>query len=520
MNERVISQSVISQPVRQPLERPAPRLASAVVGRDREFLPAALEILETPAPPMPVLLMLTICAFFAAALIWSFVGRLDVYAVAPGKIEVAGHAKVLQPLEPGKVAAIHVENGQRVKAGDLLIELDPAEAGADAAAQRAALDANLAEISRREAAIEIASAALRAGDSEGAQEDLPQRAAIAKAATGARDWISFARDAPAAARSRESAVLTADLLQLAEALNSLEKQISQKAATRKRLDMSIAYQNTLIDTLTQRVATRQEAIDLKVGTKTNLFDAKEELEHSQSALASDQGQLIETAAAIRELESEATKVVSQFIADNENKRADAERRAEEARQGLVKVEARLRRTRLLAPIDGVVRQLGVTTVGQTVTTGQELVVITPSDAPLEVEALVANLDIGFVKPGQDVVIKVDAFPFTRFGVLHGRIARLSSAAVAESQAKRALADASAPINAANDGAGAVPGETGSFVFPVTVAFDETAMTIGGARVPLAPGMTVAAEIKTGERRAIDYLLSPLAKVASEAMRER
>src|SRR5580704_11887163 len=184
----------------------------------------------------------------------------------------------------------------------------------------------------------------------------------------------------------------------------------RKLATRKRLNMSIAFQQTLMETLVQRVSTRQEAINLNVGTKINLYDAKEELERSQSQLASDQGQLIETDAALKELQSETAKTISQFIADNENKLAEASRKADEARQVLAKAEARLARTKLYAPIDGVVQQTAVTTVGQVVTTGQQLVVITPDKAKLQVEALVANLDIGFVKLGQPAVIKIDAFP--------------------------------------------------------------------------------------------------------------
>ena len=118
------------------------RLRIAVTGRDREFLPAALEILETPPPPLPIALMATISACALAALVWSYFGRLDVHATAPGKIETAGYAKVIEPLDPGKIAAIHVEKGQSVKAGDLLLELDPAEADADALSAQNALNAS------------------------------------------------------------------------------------------------------------------------------------------------------------------------------------------------------------------------------------------------------------------------------------------------------------------------------------------------------------------------------------------
>jgi len=178
------------------------------------------------------------------------------------------------------------------------------------------------------------------------------------------------------------------LTQLSDAVKALDRQMAQKLATRKRLDMSIAFQRTLMDTLNARVATRQEAIDKQVGTKVNLYDAKEELEKYQAQLASDEGQLIETDAAMRELESERTKTVSQFIADNENKLAEASRKRDEARQALAKATARLQRTELYAPLDGVVQQTAVTTVGQVVTTGQQLAVITPNGGKLQVEALV------------------------------------------------------------------------------------------------------------------------------------
>jgi hemolysin D len=295
--------------------------------------------------------------------------------------------------------------------------------------------------------------------------------------------------------------------------------MAQKLATRKRLEMSIAFQHTLMDTLNQRVSTRQQSFDLQVGTKINLYDAKEQLERSQAQLASDEGQLIETEAALKELQSEKAKTVSQFIADNQNKLAEVSRKADEVLQALAKATARLARTKLRAPIDGVIQQTAVTTVGQVVTTGQRLAVITPAGGKLQVEALVANVDIGFVKLGQEAVIKVDAFPFTRFGVLHGKVVKIASGAIAEQDAKRALADATATANTVPTPA-AVPGQPEIFVFPVTVVLNEASINADGAVIPLTPGMTATIEIKTDSRRVIDYLLSPLVKITSEAARER
>src|SRR5277367_4081183 len=101
------------------------RKSAPLKGTDREFLPAALEILVTPPSPVARSLLLAICGLFVFALAWSYFGWIDIYATAPGKIQLTGGSKVVQPLEAGKVTAIHVENGSRVHTGDVLVELDP-----------------------------------------------------------------------------------------------------------------------------------------------------------------------------------------------------------------------------------------------------------------------------------------------------------------------------------------------------------------------------------------------------------
>jgi hemolysin D len=490
---------------------PAPP-APLVSGRDREFLPAALEILETPPSPLPVALTWTLCAFCALALAWSFIGRLDVHAVAWGKIEAIGRAKVVQPLDPGLVAAYHAENGLHVKAGELLVELDPAESQAETIAAAEGLAASRAEASRRRVAIEtvtpLESGALKPGDKT--SDALPVKPPT----------IRFAADIPPLVRAREMAVIIADLGQLRDTLNNLDKQMAQKAATRRKIEASIAFQNTLIKTLEGRVYMRQSAIRLDVGTKVNLYDAMESLQKSQSQLASDNGQLIETDAAMEEIASQKVKAVALFMAENEGKLAEAERKADEMAQQHAKASARLARMKLVAPVEGTLQQVAVTTIGQVVTTGQQLMTVVPSEGVLQVEAYVSNLDIGFVKVGQHAEIKIDAFPFTRFGTLRGTVTKVASDAIDEQEAKRAQANAIAPANGAPASPNAAPGQPQSFVFPITIALEASAMKIDGTIVALTPGMTVSAEIKTDSRRVIDYLLSPIAKVTSEALKER
>lgn len=469
-----------------------------VSGADLEFLPAALEILETPPAPKRVAVMLTICAFTALALAWSFIGKLDVHATAWGKIEASGRSKLIQPLEPGKIAAIEVTDGAQVKAGDLLVKLEDAEAKADAEAARESLDAARAEAQRRRAAVEAAEVMGR-GEKPSA---VPM----------------FDADMPDRLRRRELAVFDADIALLADSLTNNARQVDQRDATLKKLDSSIEQQNIAIANAKDRVGVRESSIRLNVGTKINLFDAREALQRAETQIASDRGQIIETRAAIDELASQRAKLISQFIADNETKLAEAQRKAQDYAQQAAKADAKLARTRLLAPIDGVVLQMGVTTIGQVVTTGQQLMTIAPVDGALQVEVFVSNLDIGFVHVGQRAEVKVDAFPFTRFGVAPATVSRIAADAIDEQEAKRRLANvAAAPQGTAGSTS---PGQQQSFVFPVTLTLDKRTIDVYGRPVALVPGMTVTAEIKTDQRRVIDYLLSPIAKMSAEAMRER
>jgi hemolysin D len=248
----------------------------------------------------------------------------------------------------------------------------------------------------------------------------------------------------------------------------------------------------------------------------SVLDALEALESQTTQDASERGQIAETGAAIVSLKKRLDEVRSQFVADQANKLADAERRREQLAQEFVKAASRAERTRLTAPIAGTVQQLSITTIGQVVAAGQPLATIVPVDAAVEVEVMVLNQDIGFVSAGQEAVVKVEAFPFTRYGTLKGTVKRVSTDAVAQG----AAGAANDPVSALNSANGAQAAAPQTFVFPATIALETSAMQIDGKRIPLSPGMAVTIEIKTGERRVIDYLLSPLREIASGTAHER
>jgi hemolysin D len=414
---------------------------------DRAFLPAAIEILETPPSPVGMALMALICAFVAVAVGWAYVSRIDIIAVAQGKLQPTGRVKVVQPLETSRVLAIHAENGQAVHAGDVLVDLDSREAMADVAGLEANLAAYRAERLRRRAAITAAAgevaaiakardaiqetrdaiqetrdaikpmpdAAARAGDATPNTPDAPTNAtptnaATTNAASAPREPIVWPSDIPDLERRREERVYAADLAQLDAQIASFLAQADQKRAERARLTAMIAAQNELIKTLDERVAMKSRLVAMNAGSKADLIDATETLQEQRTTLALQEGQRAEATANLAVYDREIARVVETFIADNAQKEDDAERQADDLAEKRAKARARLDGMTLRAPIDGTVQASTLTTRGQIVTSGEAVMRVVPREARLEIECYLPNKDVGFVKPGQDAVVKVESFP--------------------------------------------------------------------------------------------------------------
>jgi hemolysin D len=463
-------------------------------GSDPEFLPAALEVLETPPSPVALGLLLGICAFAAVALAWAWLGWTDIVAVAHGKVQPAGRVKVVQPLETGKVRAILARNGSEVAEGEALVELDPDEALAEMRAAQAAFVSYSAEAVRRAAAIAAAGSSLPA-----------ERMS---------DWPAAI---PMPIRAREDAVLRADLAKLAADLASLDAQAGQKRAERERLSSTIVAQQELIATQQERVDMRASLVATRAGTKASLLDAAEALAYQRTVLLTQRGQLNEAEAALETLFAEREKTLRGFVADNETRRAEAQRQADDAEQRLARGRLKVEHTTLRSPVAGVVNASTLTSLGQVLPAGQEVMRIVPRDGVLEVEVYLENKDIGFVREGQDASLKIEAFPFTRYGVIEATVVRVGRDAIPEPEARMAEGDPSRAAMPADPGGAE---RVRNLVFPVILAAHTDHVMADGRKVPLSPGMAVTAEIRTGERRILDYILSPLAQMSSEALRER
>ena len=460
-----------------------------------EFLPASLEIIETPPSPVLIWFLRIICMLFVCGLVWSWFGRVDVVAIAQGKVQPIGKVKIVQPLEPGKISAIHVVNGQHVAAGEVLIELDGTEAAAERDALAANMAASLAEQARRRTAI---------------------LAARNQAFTNP-PAIEWKGDIPERIRQREQLVLATDLNQLSAMVRSLEGQRLQKNAEHDRLTRTVQAQQNLIDLLQERVAMRESTARTGSGSRSAVIDALEALRGQETALVTQSGQIAEVDAAINGLERDAVKAVETFIGENSQKIADASRQSDELEQKLSQARARSERMILRAPMTGRIQALSVTTIGQVIGSGESVLTVVPDDKGVEVEAYLRNEDIGFVQAGQEAMIKIDAFPFTRYGIIPAHVVQLAVDSLPDPDAAQMEAGTLRP-NRPRSTSGAE--HVQSLVFPVTLALNRNSIETETGIVPISPGMTATVEIKTGRRRIIDFLISPLSRTVLEAGKER
>lgn len=439
---------------------------------EREFLPAAIEITDTPASPAGRILAVLLIGLFVIAIIWSIVGKIDINATLVGRVIPTGQVKVIEPLETGSVRAIHVRDGQRVEAGQLMIELDPTDSTADR--ERLARDLMAAELeaARLRETIRAGRDGLQATD------------------------VAIVIDIPADVEmlAMQSEVLLRTVAAHQAALSSLAGEREQRVAELARIISSVVEREKLVGVINERVDMYKTLLERETGTRTSYLQVAQLLYEERANLRTEQGQAAEVEAAISATFLREQEAVATFLSQAVTDLADVEAKVSGLTQELIKATRREARNRLHAPVSGTVRQLAVHTVGEVVTTDQQIMIIVPEDSGLEVEAMLLNKDKGFVIVEQAAEIKIDAFPFTKYGTIDGVV-----------------------LDVSND---AIEQEGTGLVFPVRVSMDRDTMRAAGEDRALTPGMSVTVEVKTGQRRVIEYLLTPLLRYRDEAIRER
>lgn len=443
------------------LARPAVR-----TGPEVDFLPAAVEILERPPSPAGRAVAWVIIFFMTSAIIWAIVGTVDVVAVAPGRTLPTGHSKVVQASEAGTITRILVSNGQSVRMGEVLLSADRTFSAADRDRLQGELAATQAELARLNATLSGHPVlAFHPGQAPSPVHIASQRALL-------------------------SGMLEEQRLRLA----AIDAEIARRSADRGSVAASLERLDQVEPLLLERARMQADLGERGFGTRSQALDLEQKLIEHRQEKAVQSSRLAEAGAAMRSLQEQRAQAVASFRRDMMTQRVEAERRLAALREELRKAETRDARNDITAPVGGVVQQLAVHTSGAVVTAGQPLLVIVPDSDTLEVEARVANKDIGFVRSGQSVRVKLDAFLFTRYGTLPGRVLSLSKDAV--------------------EGPGSEP------VYMARIQLDQDTIDVDGVITPLSPGMSATAEILTDKRRIIAYLLSPIQRAVHDAMRER
>jgi hemolysin D len=298
-------------------------------------------------------------------------------------------------------------------------------------------------------------------------------------------------------------------------LAAIERQVAQKEAERATIKASIGKLEAIIPPLKERVAIREHLFNRELGSKLLYLTELQDLVGQQQEILVQQSRYNEIDAAIAALVETRSKTVAEYERNLLDDLAKAEQKAAGLVQDVIKAEQRTSLQKLTAPVEGVVQQLAIHTIGGVVTPAQALMLIVPAETRLEIEAMISNRDIGFVEVGQDAAIKVDTFNFTRYGLLHGKVLTVSHDAITRDKPQERLVD---KPQGAETSSSEPKGQ--ELIYAARVSLDRTQMEVEDKRVNLSPGMAVTVEIKTGSRSIISYLLSPLIRYKHESLRER
>lgn len=436
---------------------------------EARFLPAALSLQEAPPSPAPRVAMWLLIGFALLALLWAIFGEIDIVATAQGKIVPNDRTKVIQPLESATVQAIHVADGQTVKAGQVLIELDATAAMAD----------------RARVSGDLAAATLQAARARGLLESI-QTQKLAR--------IPPLPDIASGKLEEAQRLLDGQVVELLSKLARVDADIAKREA-------ELRSTHEMIHKLEQTAPiARQRAHDYKALVDQNFVSKHGYLEREQTRIEQDadlatlRSRLKEISAALLETHYQKKALVAEARRATLDSLTDAEQKMAALRQELIKADSRAAVLQLTAPVDGTVQQLAIHTVGGVVTPAQVLMMIVPNDHPLDVEAYLENKDIGFVTAGQVAETKIETFPYTKYGTIHASVVNVSHDAI-------------------ND-------EKRGLIYAARVKMARATMQVENKLVNLTPGMAVTVEIKTGKRRVIEYFLSPLLQYAGESLRER
>ncbi|TGG91131.1 HlyD family type I secretion periplasmic adaptor subunit [Natronospirillum operosum] len=432
-----------------------------------DFKPAAIALEEAPPSRVARGILWSIMAFFLSAVAWASVGRVDVVAVTEGQLVPKGRTNIVQPSQMGRVAQIHIEDGSLVEVGQPLVTLDGTETQAEVTRLQDIRQLTQRRLQRQTLWTEFLQLGLSTNESsEPAQIQLETEDALLS--------------------SRHQALLVMDA-GLAQRLRARELEYSRTSATVQRLEQTqplLAEHASAIQALNER----------DMAPRVELIAMEREIIQMDGQLEGDRLRLIQLEAEIEEIEHQRRQLWTDALERSLTEQESLEAELEDLGQQLVKATSLSEQQVLRAPVSGIIHNLQVNTIGSVVQPAQTLLEIIPSQERVIAEVWVDNRDIGFVNEGQSASLKLNAFAFTRYGTVPGTVTSVSNDAIVDENAgPRYLA---------------------------RIELDQHYIDLGGKEVSLAPGMTLSAEVTTGQRRLIEFFAAPILSALDETGRER
>lgn len=437
----------------------------------KEFAPDIVRTQERPPSPLPRAFLYLLVGLFGAMLVWAVVGRLDIVAVAQGKLVPQSFLKIVQPAESGIVREILVGEGDDVTAGQVLVRMDTRLSEAD-------LKTLQAELVRREYQ-------LRRIDAELVDAPLAQKAADRP------DQFAQVEAQHQARRQAYLDALGAEQAVLSKARQDLQSAIEVEGKLARTAPIFHEQAQAWDRLAKEGFAGKLMALD----RQRSYVEVEQDLKAQKHTV---QG----LRATISQAEKRIAQIKSGYRQQLYQERVEAEAAYMRLQQDWEKLRYRHALLELKAPQAGVVKDLATHTPGTVVAPGTILLTVVPKNEPLVAEVWVSNVDAGFVQATQRARVKLAAYPFQKYGMLDGIVRRVSVDAQERS-------DGSSGARALQDAA-----------YRTLIELNNGYLENQGRRLRLVPGMLVNAEIHLGTRSVIEYLLSPIQKVAHEAGRER
>lgn len=438
---------------------------------EMSFSPSMIRLQQRPPAIGAQLMLILICMMFGAFVLWASMGHINILVSGYGKIETVSHLTRIQPVTVGKISRLLVEEGEHVSAGQLLVELDSTE-----------YDVDRAHLERKIAYQELVLARLTLTDAAITQERKN------------KEKLTGSMQIDPGFIEHQQLKMDSEINSYFAELQRFDGKNQEKIAEKDEVTALINKLEQFLEISTEQEGAKRVLSEQKVLSRLSWLDERRNLIADEQELYVLKQKIRRIDASINQVRQEKLSFKAAMKSSVATERLSTLEEYTTAKEELKRIQTRIAHSQLRSPVSGVVHQLQAYRAGEVLLEAQPVMQIIPDETELEVVVYVPNRDIGFVRLGADTIIKVESYPYTQYGKLTGTVKAVSPDAIE-------LVD-------------------NGLYFEVKVKLDLQYIDYHDNRLKLTPGMSVLSEIKTGERKLVEYFLSPLIQMKDKAFSER